>query len=335
MINAALIGMGWWGKNIAQAIQHKSTELHFLMGVTKEVPQTQEFASKHSMQLSDSFEAALSNKEIQSIVLATPHSMHAEQIIAAANAGKHVFCEKPLTLTYQEAKLAIAACEKNQVVLAVGQNKHFWPAMAKMRELVASGILGQILHIEGHYSNEHSTKFFSDWRESPAESPAGGLTGTGIHMIEAFVNLIGPASHVNAMVSSQRTGPDPRDSTSVTVKFRNGLSGYFAMVRATPLFWRVHIFGDHASIEAIGENEIVVRHQGGRIDRHGLPPVDSVRAELDAFAQAIPAKFHQGVSQDRVAIPYSISPLQMGQTIAMFEAIVKSVETGQLVEVPH
>lgn len=335
MINAALIGMGWWGKNIAQAIQHKSTEMRFLLGVTKEVPQTQEFADKLSMKLSDSFEDALSQKEIEAIVLATPHSLHAQQITAAANAGKHVFCEKPLTLTYREAKDAIAACEKNQVVLAVGQNKHFWPAMVKMRELVDSGILGQILHIEGHYSNEHSTKFFSDWRESPAESPAGGLTGTGIHMIEAFINLIGPASHVSAMVSSQRTGPDPRDSTSVTVKFNNGLNGYFAMVRATPLFWRVHIFGDQASIEAIGENELVVRYKGGRIERHVLPPVDSVRAELDAFARAIPNKFHHGIAQDRAAIPYSISPLQMGQTIAMFEAIVKSVETGQVVEVPN
>ena len=335
MINAALIGMGWWGKNIAQAIQHKSTEMQFLLGVTKEVSQTQEFADKLSMKLSDSFEDALAQKEIQAIVLATPHSLHAQQITAAANAGKHVFCEKPLTLTYSEAQDAIAACEKNQVVLAVGQNKHFWPAMVKMREVVASGILGQILHIEGHYSNEHSTKFFSDWRESPAESPAGGLTGTGIHMIEAFINLIGPASHVSAMVSSQRTGPDPRDSTSVTVKFNNGLNGYFAMVRATPLFWRVHIFGDQASIEAIGENELVVRYKGGRVERHVLPPVDSVRAELDAFARAIPSKFHDGIAQDRLAIPYSISPLQMGQTIAMFEAIVKSVETGQMVEVAN
>jgi hypothetical protein len=87
-------------------------------------------------------------------------------------------------------------------------------------------------------------------------------------MIEAFVNLIGPAQSVTAMVCSQRKGADPRDSTTVTVKFTDiGLSGYFAMVRATPIFWRVHIFGDQASIEALGENEVVVRYKGGRIER--------------------------------------------------------------------
>ncbi|BDW11697.1 hypothetical protein PSHI8_17800 [Polynucleobacter sp. SHI8] len=335
MINAALIGMGWWGKNIAQSIQHKSKEIQFTLGVTKEVNETRDFANSMSMELSDSFEFVLQQPDIKAIVLATPHSLHAEQIIAAAKAGKHVFCEKPLTLHYAQALQAIDACSSHNVVLAVGQNKHFWPSMQKLRELVKSNILGQLLHIEGHYSNDHSTKFFSDWRESPAESPAGGLTGTGIHLIEAFVNLMGPASQVNAIVSSLRSGPDPRDSTSVSVQFVNGLSGYFAMVRATPIFYRVHLFGDQASIEAIGENEVVVRYKGGRIDRHVLPPLDSIRAELEAFAKAIPKEFHEGDVSQFVQTDYPISPLQMGQTIAMFESIVKSVETGQMIKVPN
>lgn len=331
MINAALVGMGWWGKNIANAVQHKSTEICFKLGITKEIEPTRAFADGHGMALGDDLQIALKHPEIQAIVLATPHSLHAQQIIAAANAGKHVFCEKPLTLTLKEAKSAIAACAQNNVVLAVGQNKHFWPSMQKLRELVQSGILGQILHIEGHYSNEHSTKFFADWRESPSESPAGGLTGTGIHMIEAFVNLIGPAQSVTAMVASLRTGPDPRDATSVIVKFKNGLNGYFAMVRATPLFWRVHVFGDQASIEASGENEVIVRYKGGRIERFTMPAIDSIKAEFDAFGRAIPTQFHTPLDSNRVTTPYPISPLQMAQTIAMFESIVTSVNNEQTV----
>ena len=105
MINAALIGMGWWGKNIAQSIQHKSKLINFTLGVTKEINETKEFADKMSMQLSDSFEFALQQKDIQAVVLATPHSLHAEQIIAAANAGKHVFCEKPLGLDRASTQL--------------------------------------------------------------------------------------------------------------------------------------------------------------------------------------------------------------------------------------
>ena len=251
MINAALIGLGWWGKNLAKSIQATSSDIQFGLAVTKEVAEAREFASKYGLSLSDRFEDALENPQIQAVVLATPHSMHADQIVAAAEAGKHVFCEKPLALNSADAKRAIHACESRGLALAVGQNKRFWPSMVKLRQTVASGALGQILHVEGHYSNEHSTKFFSDWRDSPSESPAGGLTGTGIHIIDAFVGLVGPAVEVSAQVFSVRSGRDPRDATSVTVRFANGVNGFFAMVRATPFFWRVHVFGDSASAEAV------------------------------------------------------------------------------------
>lgn len=320
MINAALIGLGWWGKNLAKSIQATSSDIQFGLAVTKELAEAQEFASRYGLSLSDRFEDALENPEIQAVVLATPHSMHADQIVAAAEAGKHVFCEKPLALSSADAKRAIHACEARGLTLAVGQNKRFWPSMVKLRETVASGALGQILHIEGHYSNEHSTKFFSEWRDSPTESPAGGLTGTGIHIIDAFVGLIGPAVEVSAQVFSIRSGKDPRDATSVTVRFANGVNGFFAMVRATPLFWRVHVFGDAASAEAVGENELVVRHRGGRVERFVYPLADSVRCELEAFARAIPQP-----GKEMQAYPISLK--EMAGTIALFEAIVTSIDS--------
>lgn len=326
MINAALIGLGWWGKNIAKAVQGNSTDIQFSLAISKELEQARSFAEQQGMNLSDRFEDALNDASIQAVVLATPHSLHADQIEAAAKAGKHVFCEKPLALNFTDASRAIAACQSRGLTLAVGQNKHFWPSMVKLRQITASGVLGQVLHIEGHYSNEHSTKFFSEWRDSPAESPAGGLTGTGIHIIDAFVSLAGPADEVSAQVSSFRTGKDPRDATSVVVRFKNGVSGFFAMVRATPLFWRVHVFGDEASAEAIGENEVILRHRNGRIERFLYPSIDSVRSELEAFANAIP-------SPDRQSVPYPISLTDMVGTIALFEAVVSSIDSQQITKV--
>ncbi|MDB5955444.1 Gfo/Idh/MocA family oxidoreductase [Ramlibacter sp.] len=322
MIQAALIGFGWWGKNIARAVQGQSTLLRFARVVSKETERDGPLAAQLGMQLSANFEDVLADPAIQAVVLATPHSLHADQIVAAARAGKHVFCEKPLALTHADAKRAAQACTAHGLVLAVGQNKRFWPAMVKLREIAASGVLGEMLHLEGHYSNEHSTKFFAEWRDSPAESPAGGLTGTGIHIIDAFTGLAGPAESVTASVHSTREGKDPRDATAVLVTFRSGVQGYFAMVRATPIYWRVHVFGDRASVEALGENEVVLRHQGGRIERFTFPPVDSIRAEIDAFARAIP-------EQGRVTEPYPITVPEMVQGIALFEAIVRSIETRQ------
>jgi predicted dehydrogenase len=327
MIQAALIGLGWWGKNIAKAVQGQSTLLTFTRAVSMEAERDGPFAAANGMKLSARFEDALADPAVQAVVLATPHSLHADQIVAAAQAGKHVFCEKPLALNHADARRAIEACTSRGLALGVGQNKRFWPSMVKLREVVASGVLGELLHLEGHYSNEHSTKFFSDWRDSPAESPAGGLTGTGIHIVDAFVGLAGPAASVTAAVHATRAGKDPRDATAVHVSFRSGVLGYFAMVRATPIFWRVHVFGDRASVEALGENEVVVRHQGGRVERFAFPPVDSIRAELDAFARAIP-------DQGRGTEPYPITTQEMGNAIALFEAIVASIASGQPTGVP-
>jgi len=322
-VKVALIGFGWWGKNLAKAIED-SSQIHLEMIVSKELEDAQAYAQAHQIKVSDKFADALSNPAIEAIILATPHSLHAEQIIAAANAGKHIFCEKPLALTHHDAKMAIAACAKNSVVLGVGQNKRFWPSMQKLREVVATGALGNMMHIEGHYSNEHSTKFFSEWRDKPTESPAGGLTGTGIHIIDALVNLAGNASEVSAHVASFRSGKDPRDASSVNVRFDNGISAYFAMIRATPIFWRVHVFGDAGSVEAIGETECVLRLSGGRMERYTFPAIDSIKYELEAFATAVSTNNNT---------PYPISTLEMSQTIALFEAIVQSVTEQSTVKV--
>ena len=323
MVNAALIGFGWWGKNLAKAAEGDDSLIRFARIVSKDLEDASDYCKTKQIQLSDEYKDALADPQITAIVLATPHSMHAEQIIAAAKAGKHVFCEKPLALTYQDAVSAIKACEDNHVILAVGQNKRFWPSMAKLREVVASGTLGTLMHIEGHYSNEHSTKFFSDWRDKPSESPAGGLTGTGIHIVDAMVNLAGKANQVSAHVASFRTGKDPRDATSVNVQFDNGISAFFAMVRATPIFWRIHAFGDAGSVEAVGETECIVRKNGGHVERFSFEPIDSVKAELEAFATAI-------TSQGKT--PYPISTTEMSQTIGLFEAIVTSVNQQSTVK---
>ena len=85
---------------------------------------------------------------VDAVVLATPHSMHATQVIAAAAAGKHVYCEKPFTLTKREAEDAIAAVRKAGVTLAVGYNRRFHPEMGKLRDMIRAGELGTILHVE-------------------------------------------------------------------------------------------------------------------------------------------------------------------------------------------
>lgn len=322
MIDAAIVGLGWWGKNIVQCIQGKSAKLRFVHGVSKELSAARPLAQTHGFTLSDDIETALADPKVQAVVLATPHSLHADQIVRVAGAGKPVFCEKPLSLKRVDAERAIAAVTKAGVPIGVGQNKRFWPSMVELRRVVASGVLGKVMHIEGHYSNENSGMHFSAWRDSPAESPGGGMTGTGIHLLDAFVGLGGPVAEVQAQVVSFRPGHDPRDAASVMFRFQNGVSGYFGLVRASPFYWRVQVFGDDASVEAIGETEVIVRTKGGKIERREFPKVDSLLAEFDAFADAVAGR-----------APYPITPAEMVNTIAAFEAVIRSMETGRPVSI--
>jgi predicted dehydrogenase len=249
-------------------------------------------------------------------VLATPHSLHCEQIAAAAAAGKHVFCEKPLTLTTAEAVRAISACEAAGVVLGVGTDKRFCPALRELARLVRDGELGRVIHLEAHFSNEVAGSF-SGWRFSAEESPAGGLTGTGIHMLDAVIELAGPVRRVQALLLSHKPPPDPLDSLSVLLEFEAGISGTLAAMRSTPMFTRVHAFGRNASAEMLGRTDLVLHHSGGEARHLTFPPVDTVRVNLEAFAAAAAG-----------GPPYPIPTPQIFATVAAFEAIVRSVKAG-------
>ena len=317
MINAAIVGLGWWGRNIVNAIQHKSERLRFIRGVSKEPDTVRDLAREHGFELSTELEDVLADPRVQAVVLATPHSLHAGQIVAAAQAGKPVFCEKPLTLCKADTVRAVEACRQAGVVLGVGHNKRFWPSMRELKKVVTSGELGEILHVEGHYSNENSGKHFSSWRELPTEAPGGGMTGTGLHLLDAFSNLIGPVRYAHARLVTRKPQPDPLDTVSVLFEFANRVTGTLGAVRASPFYWRVHVFGRQASAEALGENDLVVRRAGGKVESRAFEPVDSLRAEFDAFADAVAGR-----------APYPIPLEQMISTTASFEAVVKSIETG-------
>jgi predicted dehydrogenase len=214
MIDAGIVGLGWWGKNLIEAVQGKSNRLRFVRGACRDIKPVATFAERHGLALSSSLIELLADENVEAVVLATPHSLHAEQIIVSAEARKPVFCEKPLALTRDDAARAIDACRRHGVVLALGENNRFWPNTQEILRIVASGELGESMHIEGHASNENSGRFFGAWRHLAAESPGGGMTGAGIHVLDAFIRLMGPVQSVSAQLVSRKSPPDPIDMLS-------------------------------------------------------------------------------------------------------------------------
>ena len=322
MIAAAIVGLGRWGHSFVESVQGRSNRIQFVRGVDTAPQAAREFAARHGIPLTDDFGAVLADPSIQAVVLATPHSLHRLQVIAAAEAGKQVFCEKPLALTAADARAMTAACTKAGVVLGVGHNRRFWPAIRELRRIVASGELGELMHIEGHNSNENSNRVQDGWRLRPEESPGGGMTGAGLHVLDTFTCLFGPVRRVRAQVLSRKPEPAPLDTVSAMYEFANGASGLLATVRATPFYWRIHAFGTRGSAEVLGETELVLHRSGEKPRRIMLEPADSLVGELEAFADAIDGR-----------APFPVTPAQMLDTVAAFEATVCAIETGLPVEV--
>ena len=323
MINAAMVGLGRWGQTILGSIQGKSTRVRIVHGVSKEPELARDLAAKHGFRLSTDLNDALADPEVQAVFLATPHTLHVEQVHAIAAAGKPVWCEKPLALTRKDAEKSVAACRKANVPLGSGNNKRCFASMLELKRIVDGGALGEIIHIEGHFSNEHSTRVSGGWRDDPRESPGAGMTGAGLHVLDAFVNFAGPFKSVHASVASRKPPPDPRDAVAALVEFESGATGLMATVRAAPMFWRVHVFGTRGAAEARGEDTLIVAPIGQEPMTQTFAHVDSLRYLIEAFADAVEGR-----------APFPVTPGQMLDVIGAFEAVIASIETGKAVTLP-
>jgi predicted dehydrogenase len=286
-MNLGIAGLGWWGQRLVRAVLRHSDKVRFVAANVANPARRADAAMELGLRLTDSFDSLLRDPGIDGIVIATPHSMHVEQVELAAAAGKHVFCEKPLALTAAGAERATRACAVHGVTLAVGHNRRFAPNVAALVETVKSGRLGKVLHVEGHWSNENTTRAdFGAWRNSGAESLGAGMTGTGIHVLDIMTSLFGEARvvRVNHRVHAG-DAQSARDSLTVLMEFGGGVSGLLATVRPTPRFWRIHVFGLDGSAQARGDTELWVHHRAGTDVRH-FPETDTLRAELEAFADS-------------------------------------------------
>jgi len=317
MINAAIIGLGRWGKSHVNAVQGKSRRLRFVHGVSKEPDEVRDFAAQHGFRLSTDLADVLADPEVQAVFLATPHSLHVRQVEAVVATGRAVWCEKPLALTRKEAARAVAACAKAGVVLGSGNNKRCFASMRELARVVKSGALGEVIHIEGNFSNEHSTRVGGGWRDDPRESPGAGMTGTGLHLLDAAVNLVGPFKQVDAKVASFKPPPDPRDAFAILATFESGATGLMAGVRAAPMQWRYTVYGTKGCAEARDEDTLTVGMIGGKTQTTTYDHVDSLRVLAESFADAVEGR-----------APFLVSTAQMLDMIAAFEAVIASIEKG-------
>jgi len=323
-IKAALCGLGRWGERLIDAVRG-SDKLRFVAGVTRDPDSHRDLAARAGIALIADYGAALRDPGIDAVVLATPHSRHHQQIVEAARAGKHVFTEKPLTLTRASAQDAVDACRRAGVTLGLGFNRRYAPAFVEMMHRIRAGEIGEVLHVEGQFSGPTGYRLKAgNWRATRAEAPGGGMTARGIHTLDAMIQIGGLVSTVYAH-SDRRKLPadiDIDDTTSMLLRFESGVTGYLATIFVTGEFWRVHAFGTGGWLEMRGDTELVACALEGAPQTVSLPKADKERAVLEAFADAVAA-----------GKPFMVPPEEAVNGIAVLEAIVASAGSGKPVRI--
>ena len=324
MLKVAVVGLGWWGRIICGLLK-ESTKLRVLAGV--DVASDSGFCKKNGFEFCNGFEKALRNPEIEAVILCTPHTQHTGQIVQAANAKKHVFCEKPLSLSHADVLKAVAACNANAVALGVGHEKRFEPPIVELLRMVAAGELGTLLQIEANFSQDKFLSLPADnWRLSGKEAPAGPMTATGIHLLDLSVALLGPAESVYARVRQLGSDLKNGDTLGVFVSFKNGSNALLSAILATPFEGRFAVYGtkgwaevrDKAHPEAPEGWVFTIQEKGKKRRTREYPPAKAVLANLEAFADAAAGR-----------APYPVPQAQMVANISALEAVFRSAKSGK------
>ena len=324
MIRAAMYGLGNWGQTLIRSVQTSSDKIRFTHGISRNPDRLTDFSRQMSVSITNSFADVLAEKDIDAVVLATPHSQHAEQIKQAAEAGKHVFVEKPMALTAASAKDAADYCREKNVTLAVGFNRRTAPAFIGLQQAIASGRIGELLHVEGQHSGPTGYRLKEgNWRGTRAEAPGGGMTARGIHVLDGMIALLGRVQSVHAM--SERKileEAEVDDTTALLMRFENGVTGYLGSVFATADLYRLQLFGSKGWAEMRGPYQLTISDLQSKIDTITYPADSIEKAILERFADAIKGE-----------AAYPVDPYDAVNGIAVVEAVVKSAETGETVKI--
>ena len=331
MIRAAIVGLGRWGRALVASVQGKSDAIRFVRAHTRTRAPAEEFCLQHDLRLIDSYEEILSDSGIDAVVLATPHSLHQQQIVAAATAGKHIHVEKPVTLDRASAAAAVAAARKAGAVLAVGYCRRFHPSVVALRRHLKDGKLGAVVAMVAQHTTSTGQFIAPDnWRAAPEEAPGGALTAVGVHALDHMIEFAGKVHNVRCVTARVIPGPSD-DTTSVLLEFASGASGLIFCSVATATNFSFTLYGSKGLAE-VSKPDLrsfrfvptsdrpptgAVMAPPDEVSEHGA--FDMLNAELTEFARAI-----------REKKPYPIPLDDILHGMSVFDAIVRSAKSGKV-----
>jgi predicted dehydrogenase len=330
-VRAAIVGLGRWGRSLVGAVQGKTEAIKFVAAYTRTRASAEAFCREMNIPLRQRFEDILADRSIDAVVLATPHSQHAAQVMAAVKAGKHIHVEKPLTLDRQSAQAVVAAAKDAGVVLAVGFNRRFHPSVVEIRKRLDDGRLGTVMAMVAQHTTSTGQFIPADnWRAQPEEAPGGAITAVGVHSIDHMIEFGGRVRDV--LCTTGRTIPGPSDDTSnVMLRFENGATGLLFCSVATATNFSFTLYGSKGLAEISRPNlqrlRIVPVSTVAPSGPVTAPPDEIIESPTFDMLNAELIEFARCIEQKK---PYPVAIDQVLHGMEVFDAIVRSGKSGQI-----
>lgn len=325
----ALIGTGMWGKRLAGVVR-QTASLRLVTSYSRNVEKREAFAREFECEAAPAFEAAIEHPEVQGVLLVTPNNVHAEQTLACAERGKHVFVEKPIADLMADGRAMQQACTAAGVTLLVGHAFRRLGAARKVKQLLERGVLGTVVLAEANFSLPG--RLTPDkWRYYRQTCPGGPLIQLGLHHADTLQYWLGPVKRVQGSFARLATPAEIDDIGSALLEFESGARGTLSSSYVSPKTFYLRLFGTEANL--FYETDMSIWPQADQMDaattltlhtKSGPEPVDfephnMLVEELEEFARCI-----RGEAEPETGAAEGLAALEV------IRGAIASHESGQI-----
>ena len=323
-LKVACLGMGWWSDVLADAMV-RSRKLEIVACYSRSEEKRAKFAAKYDCRAAPSYESILADRSIEAIINTTPNNVHLETTRAAAQAGKHVFLDKPIANTVDDGRAITAVCRKARVVLALGYQRRREGHFRWIRKQIDAGAFGKLVNAEANISRDRLGQVdLGSWRYTAEGMPGGVMLQIGIHYIDVLEYLVGPIKAVSSSLAQLVLPGDNPDVASLIIEHQNGaLSTLNASYASASEHYVMNVYGKEASA-------YYDFHQGLRFLKRGAESAETVKVrKIDTFVDEL--------EEFAAAVRGGPQPEMGGESgtrsLAVIRAGIKSAREGRRVQV--
>jgi len=323
-LRVASLGMGWWSDVLADAI-NRSGKLKITACYSRSEEKRAAFAAKYGCRAVPSYEAILADKDIEAVINTTPNGVHLETTRAAADAGKHVFLDKPIANTVSDGRRITELCRKAGVVLALGYQRRRENQFRWIKRQIDEGVFGKLVNAEANISRDRLGKIdLGSWRYQAAGMPGGVMLQIGIHYTDVLEYLLGPVKAVSGRFARLVLPGDNPDVASLVLEHENGaLSTLNASYASASEYYLMNIYGKEATAYYdMFEGLRMLKRGEKKPVKVSFADKDTIAEELEEFADAV-----RGGGAPEIGGEYATTSL------AVIRAGILSAREGRHVEI--